>query len=150
MRAYDARQPAPAPRYRARRGALVASADRAGGPDGDAERPLTFVCPDWPATPSVRRAGSGLLLALPDPEGGRWTAWAWEEALLACLDLIVPVLDPELVQVRAPDREGSSRPCVPPPPFVPVDGRWWAATRDAWLADAGFVAAEPAPVGAVP
>ncbi|MEX2501273.1 MAG: ATP-binding cassette domain-containing protein [Trueperaceae bacterium] len=133
MQAYDARLPRPTPRFRARWGGLVAQADRNDGAEA-AHRPLRFACHDWPARPSARALGDGVLLDLPDPPDGRWIPWAWREALLACADLIVPALYPAAVQLRAPE----ARFGPPPPPFVAIDDRWWGLVRSAWLQEHGI------------
>jgi hypothetical protein len=73
--------------------------------------------------------GDVVHLVLPEPDDGRWTAWARTCALRASLALIFPLLAPAAVQIAAPS---GSAPATPPAPFVELASGWWVATRPAW------------------
>ncbi|NBC95813.1 MAG: hypothetical protein GVY27_05610, partial [Deinococcus-Thermus bacterium] len=123
MAAYDARLPPPPPRYRSVEPPLRLAAD------ADPSEGLRFVAPDWPTVPRLHTVGDVVHLVFPEPDDGRWTAWARTCALRASLALIFPLLAPTAVQVAAPS---GPAPATPPAPFVELESGWWVSTRPAW------------------
>jgi len=126
MRYWNARLPAPAPRYRTRAAGLTVWADASD--DG-----LRVWIDDGPSV-TVRCIGRIAHIVPVAPADRSPLPWAWEGLWLAAGRLSIYLLGVDAVQVAAATFTGAK----PAPPFETLAGDWWVLRRARLQRDEGW------------